>query len=175
MSKSAVKKLLSAMSKDDIIKMVLELYDARKEAKDYLDYYVNPDEKAKLEEYKVIIKNEFFPKRGEEKCRFSICRKAVSDYRKLHPAPENIADLMLFFVEQATEFTAMYGDMWEQYYVSVENNFDAAMKFICKNDLVKNFLPRIKQVLEWSSQCGWGFCDSMPDIFYSYCKEMYEE
>lgn len=174
MSKSNVKRLLSAMSREEIIEMVLELYDVRKEAKEYLDYYVNPNEKAKLEEYKTVIKNEFFPKRGEEKCRFSVCRKVIADYRKLHPSPENLADLMLFLVEQATKFTATYGDMWGQYYTSVENNFDAAMKFISKNNLVRNFLPRINQVLEWSSQCGWGFGDSMPRIFYAYCKEMYD-
>ena len=44
------------MSKDAIIEMVLELYPARKEAKEYLDFYVSPDEKGKLEEYKSIIR-----------------------------------------------------------------------------------------------------------------------
>ena len=44
MSKSQVKKLLSGMSKEDVINVVLELYDARKEAREYLDYFVNPNE-----------------------------------------------------------------------------------------------------------------------------------
>ena len=39
------------MSKDEIIGMVLEMYDARKEAKEYLEFYANPDEDGKLEEY----------------------------------------------------------------------------------------------------------------------------
>ena len=34
--------------------MVMELYDARKEAKEYLDYYVNPDENKELEKFKKI-------------------------------------------------------------------------------------------------------------------------
>lgn len=34
--------------------MVMELYDARKEAREYLDYYVNPDEKKELEKFKKI-------------------------------------------------------------------------------------------------------------------------
>lgn len=45
MSKSTIMKLLQGMSKDAIIEMVLELYSARKEAKEYLDFYVGPDEK----------------------------------------------------------------------------------------------------------------------------------
>jgi hypothetical protein len=49
MSKATVKKLLRSMSKEDIIEMVIEMYDARKEAKEYLEYYANPDENGKLE------------------------------------------------------------------------------------------------------------------------------
>ena len=37
MPKSQVKKLLTGMSKEEVINIVMELYDARKEAKDYLD------------------------------------------------------------------------------------------------------------------------------------------
>lgn len=52
MSKTTIKKLLKSMPKDDIISMVLEMYDARKEAKEYLEFYANPNEDGKLEEYK---------------------------------------------------------------------------------------------------------------------------
>lgn len=41
-----------SMDKSEIIKMVLELYSARKEAKEYLDFYAEPNEGQKLEEYK---------------------------------------------------------------------------------------------------------------------------
>lgn len=52
MSKSTIKKLLQSMTKEDIIEMVLDMYSARKEAKEYLEFYAEPDEKGKLEEYK---------------------------------------------------------------------------------------------------------------------------
>lgn len=61
MSKTTVKKTLIAMSKEEIIDMVLAMYDARKEAKEYLEFYTNPDEDGKLEEYKKIITEEFYP------------------------------------------------------------------------------------------------------------------
>ena len=63
MSKTTIKKLLQSMTKAEIIEMVLELYSARKEAKEYLEYYACPDEKEKLEEYKSIICEEFYPKK----------------------------------------------------------------------------------------------------------------
>ena len=63
MSKTTIKKLLQSMTKAEIIEMVLELYSARKEAKEYLEYYACPDENEKLEEYKSIIREEFYPKK----------------------------------------------------------------------------------------------------------------
>ena len=58
-----------AMPKEEIIGMVLEMYDARKEAKEYLEFYANPDEDGKLEEYKKIITEEFYPSRGRQVTR----------------------------------------------------------------------------------------------------------
>lgn len=56
------------------------LYEAKREAKNYLDYWMNPDEDAKLEEYKKIIRYEFYPLGNREpKTRFSVCKKAISD------------------------------------------------------------------------------------------------
>ena len=127
-----------SMPKEEIIGMVLEMYDARKEAKEYLEFYANPDEDGKLEEYKKIITEEFYPSRGrqEPKTRFSVCRN--------------------------------YGDMWEQYYTSVENNFEKTMAFIAKNNMLEHFKPRLRQCMEWASPCGWGFADTIADIYYEH-------
>lgn len=115
MSKSTIKKLLQSMTKAEIIEMVLELYSARKEAKEYLEFYACPDEKGKLEEYKSIIREEFYPKRRREpQTRFSVCRKAVADFKKLKPSADALAELMVSYMEWATQFTYDYGDMWEQ-------------------------------------------------------------
>ena len=170
MSKATIKKMLKAMPKEEIIGMVLEMYDARKEAKEYLEFFANPDEDGKLEEYKKIIIEEFYPAKitKEPQTRFSVCRKAVSDYKKLKPSADKLADLMLCYVENACQFTHDYGDMWEQYYTSVENNFDKTMDFIAKNDLLERFKPRLKQCMEWASPCGWGFGDTIADIYYEY-------
>ena len=168
MSKAQLKKYLLKLTKEQVVDVVIELYDARKEAKEYLDFYMNPNENNKLEEYKKIIYSEFYPSRGESKCRFSVCRKAVSDFKKLRPSPSCIADLMLFYIETGVNFTAEYGDMWEQYYIALENNFDKAMEFISKNGCLDEFRPRVEKMLKISEGCGWGFPDALYDIYYQY-------
>ncbi len=166
--KPNLKKHLSALTKEQIIEVILELYDARKEAKEYLEFYLNPNEDEKLEEYKRIIRDEFFPKRGEPKCRFNICRKAISDFKKLKPHPACLADLMLYYIEMGCEMTSMYGDMWEQYYITLENNFDKAMKFIFMHGLLAQYYERIEKLLDNASNCGWGFYDTLSEIYHQY-------
>lgn len=171
MSKGALKKYLGTLQKGEIIEMVLDLYVARKEAKEYLEYFLNPDEEEKLKEYKAIILNEFFPKRGDGKCRFSVCRKAISDFRKLHPSPKNLADLMLYLIENACKIANSWGDLWESFYDSTETNFIATMKFITKNGLLPKFQNRIEAALKNTQSSGYGFCDAMPDIYEEYARD----
>jgi len=170
MSKVSVRKAITALTKEELVQLVLDMYDAREDAKEYLEYYATPNEEVKLEEYKNIIYNEFYPagKRAEPKFRFSVCKKAISDFKGLKPAPDKLADLMLYLPELGAEFTHKYGDMWEQYYTAVENNFRAALKFIADNNLFAQFETRIRQCLDWSEDCGWGFTEVMWDTYYDY-------
>ena len=50
MSKAQLKRHLTKLTKEQVIDVVMELYEARKEAKEYLDFYINPNDDAKLEE-----------------------------------------------------------------------------------------------------------------------------
>ena len=154
------------MTKEEIIEMVIEMYDARKEAKDYLEYYASPDENSKLKEYKEIVRAEFNPDgRRAPQLRFSVCRKAITDFKKLKPSVDALAELMLSYMEYAIEFTYNFGDMWEQYYVSVVGNFDKTVQLIAKNGLWEKYDKRLQQCVKWSSGCGYGFADAIDYIY----------
>ena len=56
-----MKALLKAMDKEEIITLVLELYSSKPEAKEYLDFFVAPNETEVLNKYKQIIAYEFYP------------------------------------------------------------------------------------------------------------------
>lgn len=166
MSKSTIKKRLQSMTKADIIELVLNLYSARKEAKEYLEYFAEPDEKGKLEEYKAIIQEEFYPKRRREpQNRFSVCRKAIADFKKLKPSADALADLMVSYMEWATEFTYDYGDMWEQYYDSVESNFEKTIQHVVLSGLWNKYEARLEQCVKWSEGNGYGFEDAIASMY----------
>ena len=168
MSKAEVKKYIKSLERGSLEELVMDLYSARKEAKEYLEYVIKPNDKGKLEEFREIITKEFFPSRGEPKMRFSICRKAISEFKSLDPAPEFLADLMLYIPECASEIADNYGDMWEQFYDAAENNFKAAMKYISEHNLQSQFQKRIDIILLNCESSGWGFPDSMWQIYYDY-------
>ena len=81
MSKSALKKELLKLTKEQLVEQILDLYEKNKSIKEFYDFYLNPhNEKELVEKYKKIIRKEFNverPERGSEK--FSVAKKAISD------------------------------------------------------------------------------------------------
>lgn len=176
MSKSQVKKLLARMSKEEVINIVMELYDARKEARDYLDYYINPNESKELEKFKKIVLKEFDDNISHDpQCRFSVCRKALSDFKKLSPSADMLAEAMVFYVERVYEFSFCAGDLWEQYYDSAINNFRSTLKFLLKNNLLEFMMPHIVQIMAWSWPCGYGFHDETGNSFCELVPPQYHD
>jgi hypothetical protein len=170
MSKAALKKELQLLTKAQLTEQILELYNTYKSVKEYYEHYLNPQgEKELMEKYKAIIVKEFFPKSNRiGRTRFSVAKKAITDFRALHPSPELLADVMVTLPEMACQFTYDYGDMGESFYTSVANNFEAALKFLKKEDLLNKFKSRCENCVTNSKWCGYGFKDEMKDLFGEY-------
>ena len=173
MSKAKLKKELNNLSKENLVEQILDLYDKNKSVKEFYDFYLNPhNEKELVEKYKKIIIKEFNVERPERSgLKFSIAKRAISDFRDLQPSPVALADVMLTLPEYACAFTYTYGDMEESFYNGAYNNFVAALKFIHKHDLLYNFKLRVEQCVKWASVCGYGFADDIAEVFYDYYGE----
>lgn len=173
MSKSALKKELLKLTKEQLVEQILDLYEKNKSIKEFYDFYLNPhNEKELVEKYKKIVRKEFNverPERGGEK--FSVAKKAISEFKSLQPSPEALADVMLYLPESACELTYCYGDYSEQFYDSTYNNYKAALEFIARNDLLDEFKLRAQQCMKWASVCGYGFANDIADIYYEFYQD----
>ena len=169
-TKPRLKKELQKLSKEQLIEQILDLYDTNKSVKELYDFYLNPrKEKDLVEKYKKAIYNEFNiqnPMRAGLK--YSVAKKAISDFKGLSPSAESLADVMLTLPEAACRFTYEYGDMTEGFYNSAVTNFETAMKYISANGLLDNFELRVEQCVRWASPCGYGFADEIADICFKY-------
>ena len=173
MSKPKLKKELQLLSKEQLISQILDLYDKNKTVKEFYDFYLNPrNEKELAEKYKKLIRKEFnveHPERSREK--FSVAKRAISDFRDLQPSPKALADVMLYLPESACELTYCYGDYSEGFYNSAYNNYKFALDFIAKHNLLSEFKLRAEQCVKWASPCGYGFADDLADVFYEHYHE----
>ena len=164
MSKQDLKKELEGFDKKKLIGLISELYDKNKSVKEYLDYYLKPDESEILKVYKVKVREAFFPKRGIN-YNLGSGKKTIGDFRKLSPSPESLIDLMIYYVECGVEFTNNYGDINESYYLSLAKVFRDSLELIDINLLHKSFNDKAHNIVDISENIGWGFYDAVLNLY----------
>ena len=164
-----LKKVLKDSTKEDLIKDIVDLFKKNNFVKDYYGSKYNTDNTLSiLNKHKDIIKNEFFPQRGDGKARLSVAKKAITEFKKISQDKALVADLMIFYVEMGVEFTNSYGDINESFYLSMEGMFEQAVKFIISNDIDKLFRERCEEIVHNTDGIGWGFHDGLSAIYYDY-------
>ncbi len=101
MSKAQLKKALAGMDAGSIAEMVCELYDARPEAKEYLEFWLKPDMKGELDKYKVKIHRLFFTTSGKPRKRPTITsiKKELKYFSTLCFEPEIMSELYIYLCE----------------------------------------------------------------------------
>lgn len=173
MSRIKLKKELQKLSKKQLLEQIIGLYDKNNAVKKLYDFYLNPsNEEELIKKYKKIIRKEFNvenPMKSSEK--FSVAKKAITDFKALKPSPKSLADVMLYLPESAFELTHLYGDFSEQFYQTAYNNYQTELEFIEKNDVRKEFKLRAEQCVMRASTCGYGCDDAIADVFYQYYQE----
>ena len=157
-----LKKELKTLDKDQLIGLIADLYKKNKAAQEYLDFYVQPNERERFEKYRTKVVEAFFPKRGYQ-LRLREGKKAVSDFQKLEPAAELLADLLLVFVETGVRFTNEYGDIGEAFYTSLENAYAKALVLMQQEKLLVQFAARTAQVVRDARGSSGGFYDYLAE------------
>ena len=172
MSKAKLKKHLQNLPKEEVIDIVLQLYDATDQAKSWLEFYMQPNVDLELDKAKKLIYSQFYTRKDYPKDpSFRECNKIVSDFKKMVADPIAIADLMLYYIELGCEQIVEFGDFYESFYVSLENNFKRAAQFISSNGLIPQFNNRIKKMIESVDGTGWGFYDTLWELYEEYIGE----
>jgi hypothetical protein len=160
---------LKQRTHEELASDIITLFKRFDAVKDY--YQLQRDEtsvKAITDRYKAVIRQEFFPEHGFGKARLSVARKAITDCMKLVTSHQEMADLMLYYVEMGVEFTRTYGDIDEPFYNSMENMYGRAAKFISQHNLRDQFEARCQKIVRDTSGIGWGFHDGLSAIYDEY-------
>lgn len=95
MSKAALKKELKNFTSGQLLEVILNVYDASKDAKAYLEFFLNPDPEAYLKtKYEEIFAEIKRTKRGLSKGRISVIRNIIKQGVAYGLSPEYIERLM---------------------------------------------------------------------------------
>lgn len=164
-----LKKYLRNKTEYELIEEIAKLYKTFPQVKEFYQssFFDNDDEV--LEKYKKIVIDEYIASGRSQfpKMRASVARKAISDYKKVSCSNFGIADIMMTFVESGINCALEYGDINEPFYNSMEGMFEKAIKFIVAEELFLEFDARLKSALVNTCDMGWGFNDSLIDIYES--------
>ena len=102
-------------------------------------------------------------------------KKAISDFKKLGVSDDNLADLMLFYVETGVEFTNDFGDINESFYSSLEKTYEQALNLMRKNGLLEKFADRAEKIMSDTSDIGWGFHDYITQVYFEFYGDYLED
>jgi hypothetical protein len=162
---SAIRKQLSAQSKEALLALVKDLYDASSSNRNFLQARVQVEAGGgtAVEKYRRTIIEQFYPSRGYGKLKLTEARKAIRDYRKATGDVRGTVDLMLTYVEYGTRFTCDFGDINEAYYNSLESVLGEMTQLLSKDQptLYPQFQKRILQLEAHADHIGWGYGDAL--------------
>lgn len=114
MSKLQLKKHLTQLEKDELVALILEAYGARKETKEYFDFYLDPNVDKLQSKYEIAISKEFNrTKRGGYcKARISYVKKQIKEFQAFQPGFQAEIDLLFYTVRYAlaSEYHTYFSD-----------------------------------------------------------------
>lgn len=94
MSRAKLKKELTKMSREQLEQIILDAYDARKETKEYFEFFLNPDVKKLLEDFQKAVVKEFQrSKWGDCMARVTKVKRMIKDFVGLNPGIEAVLDM----------------------------------------------------------------------------------
>jgi hypothetical protein len=162
---SAIRRHLSTESREALLALVKDLYDASSSNRNFLQARVQVEAGGgtAVEKYRRTIIEQFYPPRGFGKLKLAEARKAIRDYRRATGDVTGTIDLMLTYVETGTQFTRDFGDINEAYYNSLESVLREMTQLLRKEEpaLYPQFRERILQLEAHADYIGWGYGDAL--------------
>lgn len=102
MGKQQLKKEIQALPREQLELMILEAYEARKEIKQYFDFFINPDIDKLTDKYILEINKEFRrSKHGRSNARITRIRKLYKEYQGYHPGFDKEIELLMHIITTA--------------------------------------------------------------------------
>ncbi len=167
---SDVKAKLTEFDRAGLIGLVQDLYAASKDNQAFLHarFALGGDV---LKPYKTVIERWLWPDVFKNQdTSVAKAKKAIADYKKAIGHPEGVAELMIFYCEQAAGFSNDIGLQDEGYFDALVRMFEQALKTVrLLPDAQRAALhERLDTVRRISHNFGYGVGDDMDALLIEY-------
>lgn len=161
-----VKAKLASLDKIGLIGLVQDLYAAHKDNQTFLHTRFGLGEDV-LEPYKETLDRWLWPDplRNQD-VSVAKAKQAISSYRKAVGEPAGLAELMVYFCENASGFSNDVGYQEETYFNALVNMFEQAIRItrqLSAEDR-ETLIVRLDRVRTISHNLGYGVGDDMDSL-----------
>lgn len=148
MSKSKLKKELAGMTHEQMSDLMVQVYEASKEAKAWLDFYLDPDIDALSEKYHKHIHLKCYGRNGKaRRPKMRDSNQLIKSFSNIVKDPTPISDLMLYFMEEATRVASLNGRQSESYMRTLTGQFRKTLEYMKSTGLLEYSMPRIRKII----------------------------
>ena len=164
---SDVKSAIADFERPALIGLISDLYAYSTPNKNFLHARFSLGSDA-LKPYKKIIEDALFPDvMSNDDVEIATAKKAISDYGKAVGDSRGMLELMVYFVECGASFSLDVGYGDEDFFASLERMYEKAIKLLLTLDeaTIDDFYDRFEDLVTSTRDIGWGFHDTLGDIF----------
>jgi hypothetical protein len=168
-----VKAKLADFDRSGLLGLIHDLYSSYKDNQTFLHTRFGLGEDV-LDPYKKAIDRWIAPDvYRNQNISISKGKQAIADYKKAVGDPQGLAELMVFYCEQAANFCADFGNDDEAYFSALVFMFEQALKLqtALSSELQKALLEKLERVRKVSHRFGYGVGDDMDSLISEYTEQ----
>jgi hypothetical protein len=170
---SSVKAGLRGFDRTALLGLIQDLYAASKDNQAFLHARLNLGGDP-LKPYKAVISRWVCPDMFKNQpVSVAQAKKAIADYKKAIGYPEGMAELSVFYCEEAIVFLRDCGMDDEGYYTALVLMFEQALKrtLSLPESERAHFLERLGRVRAAAQKIGWSVGDEMTALWCAFANE----
>ena len=166
---SDVKAEIRAFDRAGLQGLVQDLYAASKDNQAFLHSRLGLGHD-QLKPYKEVISRWICPDpMRNQPISVSKSKKAIADYKKAIGRPEGLAELSIFYCEEAFSFLESCGMEDESYFLALVRTYDRATNFVLSLPPTERgtYVGRLDKLRSRARHVGWGVQDELNDLWYA--------
>ena len=166
---SDVKTALLDFDRAGLRGLVQDLYTASKDNQAFLHARLGLGQD-QLQPFKAIISNWICPDvMKSQPISVSKAKKAIANYKKAIGRPDGMAELSIFYCEEAFGFLDSCSMEDESYFVALVRMYERALEFVLSLPPTEraNYLERLDKLRSRGRHVGWGVQDELNGLWYA--------